>query len=276
MKKSMMKKLIAVLLTVCAVSLTACAGGGFYGSFADEGYTIRVRFETGGALVNETPSTTIVELFNESDAVTTADGRTGVMILAPDDPLRGENAFKLSMVDGIEVEQVEERNLYLQAGWYTSRSPRVDAAGNPLDVYGRPTAQSGRAQAYVYDNKWDFENDVVTTDMLTDGELTLYAAWIPLFRYEFYIEGENGFELLEVKTRLLDIRTPVWNERKEAYDMKDFPNLEGKLYEGAYFDEAMTQAVPKVIDVYKEFIDYEKGISTMSTVKIYIACSDAG
>ena len=48
MKKSMMKKLIAVLLTVCAVSLTACAGGGFYGSFADEGYTIRVRFETGG------------------------------------------------------------------------------------------------------------------------------------------------------------------------------------------------------------------------------------
>ena len=128
---------------------------------------------------------------------------------------------------------------------------------------------------YVYANKWDFDRDVVTEDMLTDGELTLYAAWVPYFRYEFYVAGENGFELLEAKNRM-DVRSPVWNERREEYDMKDFPNLpNGMTFEGAYFDASMTQAVPKVIDGDATYVDYEKGIATVTTVKIYIACNEA-
>ena len=268
-----MKQWIAVLLTVLTVSLTACGANSFYDSFAKEGYTVRVRFDASGAFVNDTLGTTFVEVFNMANAVTTADGKTGISILAPDDPLRGKNVFELSMVDTDDVAP-EDRNYYLQAGWYMTRAPRVDADGNALDVYGVPVAQSGRAPGYVYANKWDFDRDVVTEAMLTDGELTLYAAWVPYFRYEFYVEGENGFELLETKNRM-DVRSPVWNERREEYDMKDFPDLDGKIFEGAYFDEAMTQAVPKVIDGDMTYVDYEKGIATVTTVKIYVACSEA-
>jgi hypothetical protein len=273
MRKNKMKQWIAVLLTVLTVSLTACGTGSFYDSFAKDGYTVRVRFDASGAAVNDTLNTTIVEVYSMNDAITAADGKSGIALLAPDDPLRGKNAFALSMVDGDEV-ALADRNYYLQAGWYASREPRVDANGNVLDIYGVPAAESGREPAYVYGNKWDFDRDVVTEDMLTDGELTLYAAWIPLFRYEFYVEDGNGFSLAETKNALV-VRAPSWNDRKEAYDMKDFPNLSvGMTYAGAYFDEAMTQPVSDRIDGEMLYIDYEKGISTVSTIRIYIDLED--
>ncbi|MBQ8310467.1 MAG: hypothetical protein IJX80_05585 [Clostridia bacterium] len=267
MKKRNKIKLIAVLLMAFAMSLTACAGGGIYDKLADTGYTVRVRFDAGGAVVNETPNTTIVEVYGESDTVT-RDGKTGIALLAPDNTLRGADAtFKLAMTDG-------ESNFF-QAGWYTSRNPRTDSAGNPVDAYGVPTAESGREQAYVYSGKWDFSKDLIDPAEYAGEELTLYAAWIPFYKYEFYLQDGEGFTLLSSMSRI-DVRTPEWDADDGEYKMNDFPDLpDGKIFEGAYFDEAMTQSVPERIDGDNTFVDFEKGIQTSYVIRIYIAAEDA-
>ena len=267
MKKRMMIKLIAVLLMAFAMSLTACAGGGVYEELAGNGYTVRVRFDGGGAVVNETANTTIVEVYDESDTVTRG-GKTGIAILAPDNALRGPDAtFKLAMTDG-------ESNFF-QAGWYTSRTPRTDSAGNPVDAYGALTSESGREQAYVYSGKWDFDKDVIDPATYANGELTLYAAWIPFYKYEFYLQDGDGFGLLTSMSRI-DVRAPEFDEDDGEYTMRDFPRLpEGKVFTGAYFDEALTKAVPERIDGDNTFVDFEKGIQTSYVIKIYITAEDA-
>ena len=146
MKNKIVKIIAAILLTALAVSLVACGDKNIYDTLGKDGFTVRVRYDAGGAVVNETQNVTIVEVFNEND-VTTVDGKIGILLLSPDDPARGNDGrFKLAKTDGVSN--------FFQAGWYTKRTPRVDEKGNALDSYGVPTAESGREQGYVYENKW--------------------------------------------------------------------------------------------------------------------------
>lgn len=261
MKKRIISALFAAILTLLAVSMVACSGT-IYDELADEGYTVKVIYDAGGAEINETQSVTIVEVFNKNNVVTRG-GKTGIAILAPEDTRRGEGKFDLTKSD--------ETTLYYQAGWYTEREPRVNENGEALDVFGVPVSQSGREQGYVYSGKWDFDSDVVDPETLENGEFTLYAAWIPAFTYEFYSENESGnLEKIGSVTNKFTIKYPKWSDRKEEFDMNDFPSVEGKVFEGAYLDEAMTESIDGNLDGREVFIDYEKGITSSATVKIYI------
>ncbi len=262
MKKTIVKMISFIILAAFAVSMVACSGGNVYDSLAKDGYDVKVRFESDGAVVNETQNVTIVEVYSSNDKVT-VNGKTGISILAPEDTKRGvDGVFKLAKTDG--------KNNYLLAGWYRERTPRVDADGNALDAYGIPTSVSGREQGYVFSGKWDFDKDVIELDTLKDGELTLYAAWVPFFTYEFYSEGENGqLELLGSKNKLT-LTLPQWNDRKGEYNMKDFPKVDGKIFAGAYLDENMTEEITKDLDGREFFVDYEKGIALETAVKIYV------
>lgn len=265
MKNKILKTLAAVVLIALAMSLAACANGNIYDSLAKEGYTVKVRFDAGGAFVNDTQNVTIVEVFNEDDVVTNSAGKTGIALLAPDDQIRGEGVFKLSKSDGV--------NNYFQIGWYRERTPVVDGNGNPLDVFGIPVSESKMEQAYTYSGKWDFEKDVIDPAELNDGELTLYAAWAPYFSYEFYSQNESGaFEKIGSKQKIT-LQIPTVSTTGKI-SMKDFPKMDGKIFAAAYLDEALTEEITKNLDGRTLFVDSEKGIATEHVIKIYVTWTE--
>ena len=265
MKKRILSIVSILLLTAIAVSTAGCAATTVYDRLYDEGYTVKVIYDVGGAHVNETQNNQVREVYRADDVVTRG-GVTGIALLSPEDPLRGDTAFKLSKVD-------DGRNFF-QIGWYRTRTPRTDASGQALDAYGERTSVSGKEQAYVYSDAWDFDRDVITTEMLSDGEFTLYAAWAPYFNYEFYEESESGWKKIGDFSGIT-LKLPEWNERKGTYNLKDFPKNRGKEFVSAYLDAALTEPLTENVVGSKLFVDSEKGIATTYTVKVYTVWRDA-
>ncbi len=260
MNKKIILTVCVALLIAMSVSLAACGGADVYGDLAEDGYSVKVRFEPCGAVVNETQNVTIVEVYNKDDIVT-VNGKSGIKLLAPDDQRRGEAVFKLAMNDG--------ENNFFSPGWYRERTLRVNEKGEPLDAYGVPCTVSGREQGYVYSGRWDFENDVIDPDALENGELTLYAAWIPFFTYEIYTVDESGECELLKKVNKLDFTFPEWNERNGKINMNDMPKVKESTFLAAYSDPNLTEALDGSIDGDGKFVDIEKGIALDTTVKIY-------
>ena len=263
MKNKIIRLISLTILTAFAVSMAACGSGSIYDSLAEDNFDVKVRFEADGAVVNETQNVTIVEVYSSKDTVT-VNGKTGISILSPEDSRRGQDGiFKLAKTDG--------KNNFFLAGWYRERTLRTDASGNALDAYGIPTKESGREQGYVYSGKWDFEKDVIDPAALEGGEFTLYAAWVPFFTYEFYEISDSGEEeLIGIKNNKLVLTLPQWNDRKGEYNMKDFPKVDGKIFDGAYLDTAMLEKLEADLDGRELFVDYEKGIALETNVKIYV------
>ena len=266
MKKRILSIVSVLLLTAIAVSLAGCAASDVYERLHGEGYTVKVIYDVGGAHVNETQNNQIREVYREDDTVTRG-GKTGIALLSPTDPLRGDTAFKLSKV-------ADGRNFF-QIGWYRTRTLRTDESGRPLDIYGMPTASSGREQAYVYSDAWDFDVDVIEPSMLTNGEFILYAAWAPYFNYEFYEVSEDGCEKLDGDFSGITLKTPTWNEKRQKFNMRDFPEIKGKVFVAAYLDEALTVPLTENYDGSAHLVDSEKGIAEAFTVRIYTVWRDA-
>lgn len=264
MKKLIITILFILALSACAAALISCSPSDVYSQLAEDGYTVKVTFDAGGAVINDTQDVTIVEMYSASAVTFGSDGDAGIRILAPDDPRRGaDGIFKLAKSD--------TENYYFTTGWYTERTPRTDAQGNALDAYGEPVAVSGREQGYVYSGRWDFERDRLDPSVT---EFTLYAAWIPFFNYEFYAEGESGEYELIGSANKIDLNVPEWNERTGKLNMNDISPIDGKTFSAAYLDAEKTLPLTDKIDGDAEFVDVERGISTRSTVKIYTTWQD--
>ena len=253
--------LTAVLLTA-AVMATGCALWETpYNGLDETGYTVSVRYDAnGGSFAGSPNEVFIVDVYNPADHTTDASGKASIKLFAPDDPVRKDSAFPVSNTG------------HFLAGWYTERTPRVDESGNPLDEYGQLTSVSGRPQGYTYAGKWDFEADRLSVDPngtkgSADNEVTLYAAWVPYFNFEFYAQGEDGsFSLLDTK-QLIEIALPEWNLTTGKMDMKEFPARDGMTFEAAYLDEAMTTpAEGKVSGA----VDYTTGtVESDGTIRLY-------
>ena len=232
-----------------------------YTGLDETGYTVSVRFDAnGGSFAGSPNEVYIVDVFNPADYRTNGEGKAEIPLLAPDDPIRKDSAFAVSNTG------------HFLAGWYTERTPRVSDSGEPLDEYGQPTSVSGREQGYVYSGKWDFANDRLTVSAgdskgSADNQVTLYAAWVPYFNFEFYAQNSDGtFSLLETK-QLIEIALPEWNTKTGKMDMKDFPARDGMTFEAAYLDEAMQ--IPAGEAVCGE-VDYEHGtVSDDGTIRLY-------
>ena len=124
---------------------------------------------------------------------------------------------------------------YFLAGWYTDRIEQTDASGN---------------KSYTYSGKWDFASNTLEIDpnrnySANNSLITLYAAWVPLFKIEFYDLTSN--ELIETftydPTSSESIKVPKWNEKSGAIDMFDFPGRPGYTFNAAYYDAEGTQKV---------------------------------
>ncbi len=230
-----------------------------YGELDEAGYNVSVRFDPCGGAFANTERVQVVDVFNLANEKKDASGNYAIKLIAPDDSRRGDRAFSVS------------KNGCFFAGWYRECSLRTDAQGNPLDAYGVPTAQSGLPQGYTYSGKWDFEADTLSvaegnTQSSETPAMTLYAAWIPYFNFEFYVQNESGsFELYESK-QLISLDIPEWNLESGKIDMKGFPEIDGKTFEGAYLDEAMTKPVTETLS---GDIDYEHGIGATEKICVY-------
>ncbi len=260
--------IIVIVLAVAAVALTVGAViKGFdlwntpYEGLDEKGYTVSVRFDAcGGSFAGSPNEVFVVDVFDPSNFKTDADGKVQIPLIAPDDPIRKDSAFPVSNTD------------HFLAGWYTERTPRVDANGQPLDEYGQLTSVSGREQGYVYSGKWDFATDRLTVDPAAvtgsaENQVTLYAAWIPYYRFEFYAQNPDGsFSLTETK-KFITLDLPEWDLKTGKLNMKEFPAREGMTFTGAYLDEKMNTPAEGVISGN---VDMATGtVSGDGTIRVY-------
>ena len=258
MKKKLILLISALLLLATVICLSACAQWEPpYSSLDKSGYKVSIRFDAGEAKVKGKNEITVVEAFDLSTADDAADGKKAIKILDPEDERRGLGLISLDYAN------------HFLAGWYTQRTEIVNEDGTV---------------SYEYANKWDFEKDKLILDPTKEYSsdapvMTLYAAWIPNFTYEFYApEGENG-EMVRVDdpqspVRLINLSIPEWNEKTGKLDYANFLKRDNKTFEGAYLDEGLTQPITDVLSASREYVDYEKGIALTSTVKVYTTWLD--
>lgn len=237
-----------LLIAVCFVA--SCSQWDTpYEKLDKDGYNVSVRFDANGGIFAGTEDVYIVDVFNLNNAKENNEGKKEISLLAPNDSKRGTGAFEISKTKSIFV------------GWYTDRQLRVDENGNPLDAYGELTSVSGREQAYTYSGKWDFGTSVLELDAnkeykSEENVLTLYAAWVPSFVFDIYVENENGeFELLESK-ETLSIELPRWNDKTGKMDLKDLDGIDGKTFKEASLTKDFNELVTGTINGE---IDYETG-----------------
>ncbi len=265
--KKYWKYLIAVaLLGGAAIATAGCSQWDpVYKHMDEDGYTVSVRFDANGGTISGKDEVSVVDVFKLSDYTPDADGRVSIRILDLSDEARQK-------VGNYSADRVG----YFLAGWYTERTPRVNADGEALDDYGELVSDSGRAQGYTYSGRWDFDSDrlVVDTDETYssfDTQMTLYAAWIPEITYEFYAKDNAGsFVKLETSSTEMpmEVTFPDWNEKTGKQDLHNVPKRAGMTFVSAFMDEQMTTPVPETIKS-TDYVDYERGIALQSTVAIY-------
>lgn len=274
-QKKMNKKIKSTAIKICAAILLLLAAGCFtacskwdtpYKTLDKNGYTVSVRFDAnGGSFAGSPEEVYVIDVFNVNNMKEDADGNRTTPLISPDDPVREDKAFGIS------------KNGYYFAGWYSSRTPRVDDKGNALDEYGVQTVISGKNQGYTYSGRWDFDKDLLKVDpskipeSSEENVLTLYAAWIPYTVYEIYTPDENGNYTLAETISAIELKLPEWNEKTGKINLGKFPAVEGKTLDKIYYDEECTSEVTGAV---KGEVDYESGTSLTQSVKLYTTWLD--
>ena len=214
-----------------------------------EKYNVSVKYDANGGLFTDN-TTVIVDSYNISDLTANDLGQVEIALLPPDDSGRGTDAF------------TARKNGYFLAGWYAERTEAKDDAGNTT---------------YTYQNKWDFENDLLMLDpkgeyTASQPELTLYAAWIPLFEIELYaLDTAEPVSTMTFDPTLTDeIQLPVWDETTGTVKMNGFPQREGYTFNGAFYDADGTDAVVTETISHPGVIDTTTGTASQTSMKLYV------
>lgn len=263
-------KLIIGLIAACAgcCILAACSSDNSpYNEFAMP----TVHYDPNGGQFASTDYVTMTDAYPVEQAM------SGILLIEPGDDKRGEKVWELSAVS---------RSGYFLAGWYRERSLRTDEAGNPLDEDGNLCSVSHKDQGYVYSGRWNFDTDLFTVSsdwQYVEGEytMTLYAAWIPEFSYEFYQETEDGWELYSSypfnPINLpgdLAISLPSLDAEGVAMQYSaSFPQADGKTFVAAYTDADKTEAAEDTFYHLGE-VDLEHGVSVNGITKCYTTWKD--
>ena len=230
MNKTIKAIITALVLVMGMLVLISCAELTPYDKYDSEGYTVSVKYDANGGMFT-TSVEVIVDSYELESLPTGANGKKQVALLSPDDERRGTgNAFKASNAG------------YFLAGWYTERVPVLNDKGEHLDADGTVAAVSGKPGAYTYSGRWDFENDRLEIDPNTEHtskeSVTLYAAWIPEFKYEFYSlkTGELINSYSFDPNYVSEITMPSWDEKTGKLKMEKFPTVSDMTLDGVYLD----------------------------------------
>lgn len=237
--------LIACMLLASLLLVTACSAEATpYENNDAENFTVSVRYDANGGTFT-TNTSVIVDSYNISGMAVNADGQVEIPLLAPDNSLRGNDAF------------APVNSGYFLAGWYAERS---GSEGN-----------------YTYSKPWNFDSDVLTVDpngTYTSAEsvLTLYAAWVPMFEVEFYDLASGEYLDSYTYNPVTDgeLLLPQWDEETGAIEMYKFPERSGYTYSAAYYDEAGTQQVTGDTLTHHGSVDYATGTANDAAMKLYV------
>ena len=238
--KLKIKGILILLLLLTALLVTGCAEEPTPYEVNDaENFTVSVKYDANGG----TFTTNTAVIVDSYDAAKT-NGK--IALLNPDNALRGNDAF------------TAVNNGYFLAGWYRECTQQPDGS-------------------YVYAGKWDFETDVLTVDPAeehTSAEpvLTLYAAWIPMFRINF-CDLESG-EVLDTYTfdpnSGASLQVPALNEETGAVEMYKFPARSGYTFDSVYYDAEGTHMVETAEVVHPGTVNLENGTAENGTMDLYI------
>ena len=210
-----------------------------------ENFTVSVRYDANGGTFT-TNTSVIVDSYDPAQAAVGENGMARIALLPPDASVRGNDAF------------AAVTNGYFLAGWYQERTEQPDGT-------------------YTYSGKWDFESDLLEVDPAGDYSsaepvMTLYAAWIPMFRIDF-CDLESG-EVLDSYTFDPNIganlTVPALNEETGAMEMYKFPARSGYTFSAAYYDAEGTQMVDTPEVIHTGAVNYENGTAENSAMNLYI------
>ena len=244
-----------LLLTLLAVGtmcmMTACGSTQTpYQVNDEENYSVSVKYDANGGIFT-TNTSVIVDSYNITDMNKNASGQAEIALIEPDNAARKNDAFTAT------------KSGYFLAGWYTERTEAgTDSEGNPI---------------YTYANKWNFAEDVLAVDAsktysAEEPVLTLYAAWIPMFEIQFYslATGEYVNSYTYNPTVVTEIKVPSWDMETGAVEMYNFPENDGYTFNGAYLDEAGTQAVTTEVITHPGVLNEETGTVDNAVMKLYV------
>ena len=250
--------LVAVVIGGVMFIITKCDGNPSpYEQYENEGYNVSVKFDANGGVFT-TNTSIIVDSYNLDKLPDADDGRKSISLLDPADAIRGGQAYQAAKVG------------YHLAGWYATRTEVKDNEGNVI--------------GYTYSNKWDFSSSryYIKADgnySIDKSVLTLYAAWVPDFTYEFYaVDDAGNLSLLGTKamnpTQSTDIRLPSFNEATGGTDANDFPYISDMTYNGVYSDPACTVPVDTDVIQHHGIFDVNTAQVSNTTMKIYCKMLD--
>ncbi len=200
------------MLFAAVLGLSSCTKTE-YDDLDDRGYTVSVVYDANGGTLKGSEST-LIDSFNPKE-------QTTIKLLDPSDTRRGDNKLVISKPECI------------LAGWYRTRTP-ID--------------ENDLSKGYTYADKWDFDKDTLTVD--ANGEytasvptLTLYAAWIPYFTFEYYTEDGVKYD----STFGYSITVPEWKSGEAMINMGKFPKRAGYTLLAAYSDPECENEISGVL-----------------------------
>lgn len=240
---------LAALLLLLTVLSGCAAEQSAYEQNDALGYTVSVKFDANGGTFT-TNTSVIVDAYSPDALARNEQGQLRLALLPTDDPQRGNDAF------------APTKSGYFLAGWYATRE--------------EVTGEDGQV-SYTYADRWDFSSDLLTLEAdgtYTSAEpvLTLYAAWVPLFRVEFYARssgellGSYSFD----PTAAEPIKLPAWNEATGCIEMYRFPKTQGYTFRAAYWDAQGNDPITDESIVHSGTVDLDTATAIDPVMKLYL------
>ncbi len=224
---------LALIALVCIIFAVSCEKTPYEINDQD-GFNVSVEYDAnGGSFGTDTYITT--DSYNIADLPLNANGQKEIYLVETDDPSREK-------VDRLTPRQAG----YFFVGWFEKRTPVENDKGEALDYYGEVAKESGRAVAYTYSGKWNFDEplalDPNKSYTATEPVKVLYAGWIPEFKLEFRdnqnkdtVLGEYTFNPTTMNE--LSFKLPQWNLESGELDYFNFPKQDDKTFASAYVGE---------------------------------------
>lgn len=233
--------LLCLLLMAAVILVTGCGKNDIYKENDRLGYNVSVKFDACGGSFASGNTPVIVDSFNVSEMTANGEGKVEIPLLSP---------------EGRTNVNIQNTGHFL-IGWYAQRTDNGDGT-------------------YTYAQPWDFEKDRLTVDAgakhnASEPVLTLYAAWAPEYKVEFYdaasktLLGEYKFN----PTAGVELKLPYWDAQTGTQKMEIVPARSGYTFVGISFDEVGLKPVTGEYVTHPGTVNYENGTSENSTLKLY-------
>ena len=258
MKKKIQALLIIGSLGAMCAGLAACSKETDVDRYFKKGNVIMVTYDVSGGKMLGDDHAAIMDMFNPEKYPMDSEGYVHIKLRSPTSRKYGGGDVKVERVGG-----------YSLAGWYKTRELVKDDEGNVLDEEGNKLVEKNEnyykvtvtdegeeksewtIPAYTFSDPWDFATDTVDFKVGDEKfEMTLYAAWVPLFKFEYYYKPneasdwtkyaqDEGFDY--TKTEKADtVFVPDWSNETGKMEHKHggytFPGLENMTFKAAYSD----------------------------------------